>query len=232
VPEEYVGINQFLGNPLFFYDHSDFFSTGIDAFNHIADEVNRHEPATEWRNLGEIVRHYYVVKLRDDLNYDVQAFSDNISLENTVGRDVTFFIQKQEIGAQKIASVTVDGKTYPYSFREGQIRLAVPVAAGVTSSISIQFANELQVASIKVSHDSFIVFLLRMGSDFRDIYLSKSKMGLAIVRFYNVHEIKPTEVVAGLFALLAAMVYLVRRLYRSVKKRSTSNQSRSYSLVN
>jgi hypothetical protein len=232
VPEAYVGINQFLGNPLFFYDHSDLFSRGINAFDQIADEVNRHEPATEWRNLGEIVRHYYVEKLRDDSNYDVQAFSNSISLENNAGRDVTFFVRKQETGSQKIASVTVDGKMYPYSFQEGQIRLAVPVKAGAASSISIQFANDLRVASIDVSHDSFVVFLLRMGSDFRDIYLAKSPMGLAVIRFYNEHEVKPAEAVACLVVLLAALVYLAHRLYRVVRKRSASNQSRPYSLVN
>jgi len=232
VPEAYVGINQFLGNPLFFYDHSDLFSRGIETFDQIADEVNRHEPATEWRNLGEIVRHYYVERLRDDSNYDVQAFSNSLSLENTVGRDVTFFVRKQETGSQKIASVTVDGEIYPYSYQEGQIRLTVPVKAGATSSISIQYANDLRLASIDVSHDSIVVFLLRMGSDFRDIYLAKSPMGLAVIRFYNEHEVKPVEAVACLVVLLAALAYLAHRLYRVVRKRSPSNQSRPYSLVN
>ena len=54
----------------------------------MADEVNKREPATEWRSLGEIVKHLYVVKLRDDFDYDVLAFSNNISLENMAGTEL------------------------------------------------------------------------------------------------------------------------------------------------
>jgi hypothetical protein len=220
VTEAYVAINQFLGNPLFFYDHSDFFSKGIDAFDHVADAVNRLEPATEWRSLGEIVKHLYVVKLRDDSDYDVLAFSNNICLENTTGRGSTFYVQKKEIGGQTIDSVTVDGGIQPYTLQEDQISFAVSVPLGGKRCISIQYANDFRSSSIDPRHDSAVVYLLRMGSDFRDIYLAKSGVGLAIIRFYNKHELMPAKVLACLLLLLIAMIYAAFRLWMSKREPS------------
>ena len=231
VPEAYVAINQFLGNSLFFYDHSDLFSKGIGAFDQVADEVNKLEPATEWRSLGEIVRHLYVVRLRGDSNYDVLAFSNSICLENIAGRNSTFYVQKQETGGQTIDSVTVDGRVHPYTFQEGQISLAVAIPLGGTRCVAIQYANDLQSGSIDASHDSVVVYLLRMGSDFRDIYLAKSRFGLAAIRFYNEHHLKPAKVIGCLFLLLVALISASRRLWVLVRRRSLSNQDRPCSLT-
>jgi hypothetical protein len=231
VSEAYVAISQFLGNPLFFYDHSNHFSKGIGAFDHVADEVNKLEPATEWRSLGEIVRHLYFVKLRDDSNYDVLAFSNNICLESTAGRSLTFYVQKQEIGGQAIASVTVDGRIHPYSLQEGKISLSVPVPLGDTRCVSIQYANDLQSYSTNPAHDSVVVYLLRMGSDFRDIYLAKSDVGLAVIRFYNEHQLMPAKVLGCLFLVLTAMIYAGCRLWMFVKNRFVSTQGRPRRLM-
>jgi hypothetical protein len=226
VPEAYVAINQFLGNPLFFYDHSDFFSKSIGAFDQVADEVNRLEPTTKWRNLGEIVKHLYVVKLRDDSNYDVLAFSSDICLENTVGRNSTFYVQKLEIGGQTIASVTVDGRIHPYLLHDGKVNLSVTIPLDGMSCVSIQYVNDLQSGSTNPTHDSFVVYLLRMGSDFRDIYLAKSVVGLAIIRFYNKHQLMPAKVLGTLLLLLLAMIYAGFRLWASVRGRFLISQSR------
>jgi hypothetical protein len=225
IPEAYVAINQFLGNPLFLYDHSDLFSKGIGAFDHAADEVNKLEPATEWRSLGEIVRHLYVVKLRNDSNYDVLAFSNNFCLENTAGRNSSFYVQKQEIGGQTIDSVSVDGRVHPYTLREGQISLVVAIPLGGTRCVAIQYANDLQSGSIDASHDSVSVYLLRLGSDFRDIYLAKSGVGLAAIRFYNKHQLKPARVVGCLLLLLVALIYASWRLSVYVRRRSNQGPS-------
>jgi len=231
VTSGYIAISQFLGNSLFLYAHSNLFSKGIGAFDHVADEVNELEPATEWRSLGEIVRHLYVVKLRDDANYDVMAFSSNICIENRVGRNATYYVQKQETGEQTISSVTLNGKVLPYTLQERQIHLTVAVPAGGTSCIAIQYANEMRLGSISAEHDSVVVYLLRMGSDFRDIYLAKFGVGLAAIRIYNKYELKPVDVVGCLLLLLAAMIYIGWRLLASLRRRSPPSQDRPCSPV-
>jgi len=213
IPKYFLAINQFLDNPLLFYAHSDFFEGGIDAFDGVADEVNNLEPDTRWRGLGDIVKHLYLVKRRDDSNYDVLAFSNSICLDNVSGRDSVFYVGKQELGHQTINSVTVDGRNYPYQLQEGYLNLSIPVPMGNTRCVAIQYENDLELASIGTSKDSSYVYFLRMASDFRDNYLSKSSAGLAIIRFYNGHEEGPALVFAWVFVFTVVCIYAAYRLW-------------------
>jgi hypothetical protein len=215
----YVAINEFLGNPLFFYGHSEDFAGGIAAFDGTADEVNELEPDTQWRGLGEIVRHLYLVKLRDDSNYDVLAFSSSICLDNASGRDSVFYVRKQENGTQAINSLIVDGQNFPYQLQDGYLNFRIPVSMGKTRCAAIQYQNDLDLASVGTSRHSVVVYLLRMASDFRDNYMSKVAVGLAFVRFYNEHKVTPTQVLGCAFSLILVFLYAGYRLRVFVTKK-------------
>jgi len=219
VSDEFIAINEFLDNPLLFYTHAAFFSRGIAAFDSVADEVNRLDPETRWRSLGDIARHLYLVKLREDSNYDVLAFSSSLNLDNPLARDLIFYIRKQEIGYQRIQSVVVDEKPYPYRLEKGYLSLTIPVLRGTSRSVAIQYKNDLNLASIGTSHDSLIVYLLRLGSDFRDIYLSKSRFGLAVIRAYNDHHVEPGKLLASILTFAVVLVYVGFRLRRFARIR-------------
>ena len=219
VPKSYIAINEFLGNPLLFYGHSEDFATGITAFDATADEVNKLEPDTRWRGLGEIVKHLYVVKLRDDSNYDVLAFSSNICLDNTSGRDAIFHVRKQEIGGQTINSVLVDGQNFQYQLQNENLNFDIPVPAGKTRCAAVQYQNDLKLASITTSKDSIVVYLLRMASDFRDNYISRTTFGLAFIRFYNGHQVTPAQFLGTAFGLILIFLYAIYRLRVFITKR-------------
>lgn len=219
VPMELIAISEFLDNPLFFYGHSDLFARGIDAFDGVADEVNTLEPDTQWRSLGDIVRELYAVKVRDDSNFDVLAFSSNICLDNSSGRDSIYYVRKEESGSPAISSVIVDGHHYPSRLQQGYLNLTVPVPMGGTRCVAIQYENDLELASISSLHGSIAVYVLRMASDFRDIYLSKFPGGLAVIRFYNDHNVKPAQALGCLFVFLVVCIYAVDRLHVLVKRR-------------
>jgi hypothetical protein len=231
IPRQYIAINEFLGNPLFFYAHSDLFSDGIGAFDHVADEVNQIEPATAWRGLGEIVSHLYVVKLRNDSNYDVMAFSSHVCLENPNARTSIFNLQKAETGGQTIDSVTVDGQIHPYSLHQGTLSLSLTVPSKATSCVAVFYANDLQLRLIDLSRSSVVDFFLRRASDFRDIYLAKSGAGLAFIRFYNEHELKPVEVIGCLLLLLLLLIVVGLRLRVLVRNRMQSKKIRARQLA-
>jgi hypothetical protein len=221
----YIPINVFLDNSLLFYAHSDFFARGIDAFDAVADKVNKLEPDTQWRGLGDIVRHLYLVKLREDSNYDVLAFSNGITLDNTSGRDAIFYLQKREAGPQPIKSVSVEGQTYPYHLQDGYLTLSLTIPAGTSGHIDIQYQNNLDLATIDASHDSYVVYALRLGSDFRDIYLAKSKFGLALIRLYNDHNVKPWQVLAALLVLLICTFACYRWRIFVTRRRHALNEA-------
>jgi hypothetical protein len=219
IPKSYIAINGFLGNPLFFYGHSENFAGGIAAFDGTADKVNELEPDTQWRGLGDIVRHLYVVKLRDDLDYDVLAFSSNICLDNASPKDSIFYVRKQETGGQAIDSLTVDGQKAPYQLQDGYLNFSIPIKMGSTRCSSVQYRNDLELASIGTSKYSVTVYLLRWASDFRDIYLSRNTAGLAFVRFYNKHEINPKKLLAWALGVLLICFYAGYRWWVFVTKR-------------
>jgi hypothetical protein len=189
VPSGFIEINDFLDNPLFFYGHHDLFASGIGAFDGVADAVNRLEPDTRWRSVGDIARHLYLVKLREDSHsYDLLAFSGNLDLTNPSHADSTFYVTKEETGRPAIASVSVDGRSCPYRLHEGRLDFSVAVPAGKARSVVIQYENDLKLVSIDTSRGSVRVSILRMASDFRDITLPRYGAGRALVRFYSQHD--------------------------------------------
>jgi hypothetical protein len=202
-PEVLIAINEFLDNPLLFYTHQDFFVNGISAFDAKADQVNRFEPDTRWRSLGDIVRHLYVVRLRDDSNYDVLAFSSSLSLDNISGHDAIFYVRKQESSSPVISSVSVDGQPCSYGLHDGYLELSIGIPAGKTRSVVVLYENDLGLIPASATKHSLRVYLLRKISDFRDITMSRYAVGRAITHLYYLTE-PPGQVIIGAFALILA----------------------------
>jgi hypothetical protein len=204
-PNYFIAINDFLDNPLLFYCHHQFFEGGMDAFDDVADRVNRLEPDTLWRGLGDIVRHLYLVKLRDDANYDVLAFSTIINLENTSSRDSVFYVRKMEVDHPPIASVVVDGQAQPFELRDGYLDFNLLIPAGQARSITIQYENRFSSPPLSIEEPSIRIYLLRMASDFRDNMLYRNTAGRALIHYYYIgedSEPRPSHLLTPLLALM------------------------------
>ena len=220
-PTSFIGINEFLDNPIFFYGHHDLFASGIGAFDRIADDVNRIEPGTRWRSLGDMAKHLYLVRLRDDTNYDVLAFSSSLDLENTSARPAVFHIQKPESESRTIASVSVEDRAVAFQLDEGYLRLGVAIPAGESRKVTIRYKNDLDLPSVSVSKSSLRVYLLRMVSDFRDIGLSKYRAGRAVTEYYYKGEMSPMIVTLCGCALIVFGLCGLYFLRLIMKKRKT-----------
>ena len=183
-PTSGIAISAFLGNPLLFYSHRDFFAKGIDAFNSVADEVNRIEPATSWRGLGEIVTHLYLIRSRDDATYDLLAFSPKIEIKNISGSAASYHVTKLERDPGDIRSVTIDGHPAPFQVQDGDLNVAVTVPAGEFRTLRVEYKNDLDLSSVAMSSGSARVYFLRRLSDFRDIWLSTSLLGRVTTGLY------------------------------------------------
>ena len=183
-PNGMLRVNEFLDNPVFFYTHQEFFGGGIDAFDGMADDVNKAEPHTQWRSVGDIVKHLYLVKQRDESKYDVLTFSNSFDLENTSARSSVFEVEKQESDSRAIASVRVDGDDYPFQLRGEYLDLSITIPAEGVRSVVIHYKNDLNLASISTSKSSLPDYVLRTVSDFRDITLSKYYLGRAFTDYY------------------------------------------------
>lgn len=205
-PKAFVAINEFLDNPLFFYSHHSLFASGSNAFDGVADLVNKIQPDTRWRSLGEIARHLYIVKQRGDSEYDVRAFSATFELENTLGRDAIFYVSKQEGSSPTAISANLDGKSVPFDMRNGEMQLRILVANGEKRRVEISYRNDLDLASIRTSKGPAREYALRMISDFRDIWLSGLPLGAAISEFYYKHHLSPVAIFLATATLVIVII--------------------------
>jgi hypothetical protein len=217
VPQEAIVVNAFLDNPLMFFGHEGFFTQGIDAFDHVADLVNKIQPDTKWTGLGPVVEHLYLTKLRDDSSLDILAFSPQMCLENPSSGEVIFHVRKDENGSPPIRSVTADGRPLLYDASRGSLTFTVFVPAKQTKIISVQYQNDLDIAKIDVSKRSLRVSVLRRVSDFRDDTLSEIWLGRIIIGLYNALGPSLRLVVGITLALLCLLACLC--LYRRLMTR-------------
>jgi hypothetical protein len=229
-PTSFIGINEFLDNPIFFYGHHDLFASGIGAFDRLADDVNRIEPDTRWRSLGDMAKRLYLVRLRDDTNYDVLAFSGTLNLENTSRRNSVFYIQKPESDCPAIASVSVEDRPVPFQLNDGSLHLSVAIPAGESRRVLIRYKNDLDLASVDISKSPSRVYLLRMVSDFRDITLSKYRAGRAVTRYYYKDETSPMIVILCGCALIIFGLCGMYILGLIMKRRKTVVSTRGVSV--
>jgi hypothetical protein len=225
-PESQLAIDAFLGNPMLFYVHHNFFALGIDAFNKVADAVNQLQSDTQWRSLGDITRHLYLEKLRDDGNYDVRAFTATIRLDNNQKHNATFFVEKEENFTLPL-TVLVDGQSYPYERSGTKLRLQLPIQAGTGREITVQYKNDLIIAGTEISKTSFLMNTTRQLSDFRDNVVSRSLLGRKFTVFYTSNENIWNAALLGLAALLAGIsaTLFMRHQKRSVASRRISAAS-------
>ena len=208
------------GKPLLFYVHHEFFENGINTFNPIAEMVNAIEPSVQWKSLGYISRHLYLLKKRENGDYDVRSFSKSIELENNHNRDVTYFVQKEETFIPPIKKVTVDGKSYSYKRNDDEITMEVVIPAGESRLIDIEYENDLDIASVDISKDDLRVTILRKLSDFRDMTLATNVVGRTLTHFYYETElyklglIKLTLVLLILLTLTISGGWYIRKRFK------------------
>lgn len=210
-----LAIDAFLGNPLLLYVHQEYFSQGADSFNPLADYINRIAPGTQWRSLGYIVQHLYLQRVRADRDYDILAFSPNLSLSNPSEHSVVFHVRKAESFKPPIRSLLVDGLVQSYQATDDAIAFDVEVPARQHRNIQLAYGRELHLAQVDVSKSNWMAGALRLLSDFRDNVLSRNAFGRTAM------DLLYSRIgVAGFFAalLIALLAAIRRRPWRRMKE--------------
>ena len=228
VSKEALAINAFLGNPQLFYVHQEVFAGNIGAFNATADEINRLEPDVRWASLGDIIQHLYLLRLRDDRNFDVLAISPKLELGNPTARRTTFYVSRPEDAATPLRSLLVDGAPTGYRVeKNNRVQFEVVLEPYQSRQVSMLYGESLNLAAVDVSTRSVLVALDRKLSDVRDMQLSRSKIGRAIQSRYYKYRFDSIEALAerSAAAILTLIVggYLLRLLF--LRKRRGNSHS-------
>ncbi|HEY6272601.1 MAG TPA: hypothetical protein VIX19_11495 [Terriglobales bacterium] len=227
VSKALIAVNAFLDNSLLFYGHQSMFTTGINAFDPVAATVNRVQPDTRWSSLGSIAQHLDRVRLRADGNYDVVAYGSDLIFQNRLQRDVIYHVEKQNEDSLPIRALTIDGRPAFYELSGERLSLAVPVGAGESKHVVIEYQSDLNLASVDVSKKSPSVAFLRRISDFRDITMSRSTLGRALTRFYYQHHLDDLELdLEGFLPLLLVLAVVAIAAGWLLRKRARTRNLR------
>jgi hypothetical protein len=175
-----VAIQAYLGNPILFYDHVSLFSSGVSAFNTDADFVNRTQPDTRWTSLGEIARHSYLLRNRTNGDVDVLMLSSEMKLENPADRERIFYIHRND-GPGLAGTLTADRALIHL---DSSTEASIVIPAHQSKLLRMTYPNDLNLAREEVKTRNLYIYSLRMISDARDLYVSKSSLGGSFVRSY------------------------------------------------
>lgn len=209
-----IAINAFLGNPQLFYVHQEYFENKIGAFDPIADEVNRLDPSVQWKSLGYIVRHLYLMRLRRDRDYEVSAISSNLELENPTDREVVFHVHRREDPKIQPRAVVVNGSLVSYKMASDELQFDVKLKPNESSGVEISYSSDIDLTSYDISKKALLVTLDRRLSDFRDQILSRSLVGRKIQSIYYDYGFdrveKLIERMSGVILVICAVCILLR----------------------
>jgi peptidoglycan/xylan/chitin deacetylase (PgdA/CDA1 family) len=188
-----LAIESFLGNPLLFYGHHEFFKGGIGAFDEMANRVNAMQPQTRWASLGEVVRHLYQIRRREDGALDVQMLSREMNLDNPTSQEAVFYIHSQDGPAPAIASLTIDGSPGAFEQTANGLALHLIIPPHQMRKIRVVYESDLDLLTEDTRKTNLYAYALRTISDVRDLYLPRHAWGRVVVAAYYDHNIRFIE---------------------------------------
>jgi hypothetical protein len=220
LPRSQIAIQSFLGNPALFYGHENLFSAGPDAFNRFADFINQIEPDVTWANLGAIARHSHLIRSRVDGGYDVRMFSNEMDLKNPDTETQEFFVQKVDQFGTGLLTVNGRSAAFARTGEASEFRVSLP--ANQICNVRFTYKNDLDLAQQDIRKSSVYAYLLRTASDYRDLRLSKSALGSALIQGYYAHRWDVLELYAEKawwIITIVALVIAVGIRWRREKRR-------------
>jgi hypothetical protein len=207
----------YLEMPLLFRVHHGDFEAGNDAFTKTAAKVNSLDPDVVWMSIGNIFRHLYVQKRRDDGNWDVRTYSNRFVLGGRHKKGAVYHVTKADDLDTPIASVTVGGKEIKFMTGDKTLTFSIHVPSYTEQEISIEYEQEHDPESILISKNDFWVGINRWFAEFRDRRLVKSYAGKVLVgvvyadRQTRLHLLFIMAIMAGIFIVCLRIKMISRR---------------------
>jgi hypothetical protein len=185
ISKSIICFDLFFEKPLVFYTHQDYFSNDINAFNETAEYVNKKAmKKIEWVGLEKLCQNLYMQRIRDDGGYDIRMFCREISIRNECRDPSTYRVVNIETGTSDIEKAII-GESVFYSNIELELKKPIRLNPGQNITIKIIYKEAHDSEKVKVDEGNLRVYILRTLSDFRDLVLSKSKIGRGIIGIFN-----------------------------------------------
>ncbi|MEI7635684.1 MAG: hypothetical protein WCJ37_00125 [Syntrophus sp. (in: bacteria)] len=211
-----IQMRLFLDLPVLLYTHQGFFKDGADAFNTIAETINKLQPEVVWTGLGGIAKKYYLQKRTDDRVIEILSYSSELVIKNNYDVTMKYIVRKQEDFSVPIESVEVSGLKQEYFRDPNFIRLEVLIEPGREKNIRVRYHSDNNIENMDNLDNDFKVTLVRTLSDFRDLYLSKLPYGDKVVAIlYTLGSVGKVLlfIIGGLIAtFLILLVWYIKKV--------------------
>ena len=217
-------IKLFLQQPLLLHGHVKDFADG--SFIGAIKNVNRLLPEIRWTSMGDVCKSLYLKKRVSPTHVRVRVYGTQtiVPVVNMAGQSLTFELVDRD--AIQIKEVRMNGKTAALgTSTESGISSIEWIADGRdTVELELQYEDQLtELASVSVDRDSMYVSVIRRLSDFRDLTLSKTRLGRQITTsYYSSSRQKKSGIVLFVAAITLALVLFAK--YASRRMRQNTEQ--------
>jgi len=157
-----------LGKPcLIVTHHADFQDGGRDVVDFI-DRLNSLPFPLVWRGLGDVVRHAYQQRLREDGTYQIRMWGGEILIPNPAAHTHHFVVEKRERTPEGIERVDVSGRPVAFHLDGGQMRFELEVGPKQAARIRIAYRDTFGAPPKAAWSAQFKVAARRYLSEGRD----------------------------------------------------------------
>lgn len=182
-----IAIQLYLGNPILFYGHQQMFRNGSEAFDAIADAVNRQEKSTQWVSLGTLSRHLYELRQSGPGESDVRMLSSQISFVPHSKEMSIYTFTYEKAPQDRVAGVSVDGTAVAWKQASRTIVFTLRASDNDAHDVRVILQGPVIASGVSTESQNLNVGVLRRLSDFRDMYLSRYSWGRNLVDLYYDH---------------------------------------------
>jgi len=183
-PDEIVdfAFDLFLGKPLLFYAHHDYFREGYGKIIESVKSVNSLAENIQWKRLGDIIKSSYLRKQEGDNIISIRQYANNLLISNTASNITKYIITKEETSNVPIKDVLVNGERASYEIADGVLKMDIDIEPKQTAKIEIVYQDIYPyMKETSRIRKNTKVFVRRHLSEIRDNYISKSQLLLSIV---------------------------------------------------
>jgi hypothetical protein len=165
-------LDMFLGKPALLVEHHEYFRDNCKAMEEFVAGLQEIEPSLSWPSLTAQLMRSHLRKRLDDGRTGVRFFTRRFELVPREGEQGRYVLSKPEPDSNAIRNVVVNGRSVPFDFEDGFLKLEVDVEDGQPWAIEVvDQTAPLPVRSFGVRHNTR-VFIRRHLSEFRDNTLS------------------------------------------------------------
>ena len=164
----------FLWKPALIVQHHDDFRGGYRPFEEFVAGLHKLEPTLSWGPLSEQLMESCMVRSVSERSIEVRFFTRQFKFKNLQTDRTAFTFSREEPSASAVSNVLVDGKSVPFSIKNGLLTFEHQVAPGMTLDVRVvdRSAHPTSHKQPGMAH-TVGVSVRRALSEFRDNTLTR-----------------------------------------------------------